>query len=400
MGTVASKRSLFDFFQLCEFATVPQLSTHLNLPSSTVVGLVNRLVRSGLLYRSELLLGKRGRPTQVYRLRLPGAVAACEFDASRISVAVFDRQLKLLNLAETSFPRLPSAAEARRIASELLRGAIQRSRLRSKDILAVIASLNAIAIDDRAISSSVLPWAESQMGGMTELAGVPVQLVISPNVVSEYRKLEAKPSSLCLLRAGDGVSARLISNGQLLKGAHSLAGQLGHITVDPNGPVCGCGRRGCLETYCSGPAIVRQAIEGLKEGPLSELRRADLASMAPADAIQQIYLAWRNGDSFARATMDAVLDQLAWGMGIVIDLFDPAMITAGGYVLAGRNEWIEEISRRSQRWILHAGKRALQVSTATANIEDDLRTLASQLHWLTVVDDFPARRRRHTQGKH
>lgn len=397
MAESASTRSTFDFFQLHEFATVPQLANYLDLPSSTVVGLVNRLVRSRLLYRSESLIGKRGRPTQVYRLRLPGAVAACEIDGSRISVAVFDRQLQLLSLVEKSFPRSPAATEARRTAADLLRGAIRQSRLRSRDILAVITSLNAVAIDDRAISSSVLPWAESQTGGLVELAGVPVHLTISPNVVSEYRKLESKPSSLCLLRAGDGVSARLIGNGRLLKGAHSLGGQLGHIPVDPNGPICGCGRRGCLETYCSGPAIVQQAIAGLNEGPLSELNPADLAAQPPAEAIERIYRAWKNGDSFARAMMDAVLDRLAWGMGIVVDLLDPAMIAAGGYVLSGRAEWIEDIARRSQRWILHAGKRSLPIASATASIEDDLRTLASQMHWLTVVDNPPAKRKRRTR---
>lgn len=393
MAGAASRRSIFDFFQLHECATVPQLSHHLNLPASTVVGLVNRLVTAGLLYRSESLIGKRGRPTQVYRLRLPGAVAACEIDGSRISVAVFDRQLQLLSLVEKSFSRSPSAPDTQQAAGDLLRQAIRKSRCRTNEILAVIASLNAVAIDDRSLASSVLPWARNQARGLRELAGIPVHLTISPNVISEYRKLDRKPSSLCLVRAGDGVSARLIGNVQLLKGAHSLAGQLGHITVDSNGPTCGCGRRGCLETYCAGPAIVRQAISGLNEGPMSELRPSDLASQPPAEAVERIYLAWKNGDSFARALMDPVLDRLAWGIGLVVDLLDPAMLAAGGYVLAEHTEWIEEVARRSQRWILHAGKRTLQVASATAKIEDDLRVLASQLHWLTVVENVSTRRK-------
>jgi len=256
-----------------------------------------------------------------------------------------------------------------------------------------------VAIDDRAIASSVLPWAQNHVARLTELAGIPVHLVISPNVLSEYRRLDPPPSSLCLLRAGDGVSARIIANGQLLKGSHSLAGQLGHIIADPNGNLCGCGRRGCLETFCSGPSIVRQVMQGLGEGPMSELRRVDLTALCPADAIDRIHRAWMNGDSFARSIMDSVLDRLAWGTGIVVNLFDPAMLVAGGYVLSGRTDWIDEIRRRSERWVLHAGKRSLRVESSSASLEDDLRTLASQLHWLTVVETATTRRKRRTSGR-
>ena len=195
------------------------------------------------------------------------------------------------------------------------------------------------------------------------------------------------------------MSARIIANGQLLKGSHSLAGQLGHIIADPNGNLCGCGRRGCLETFCSGPSIVRQVMQGLGEGPMSELRRVDLTALCPADAIDRIHRAWMNGDSFARSIMDSVLDRLAWGTGIVVNLFDPAMLVAGGYVLSGRTDWIDEIRRRSERWVLHAGKRSLRVESSSASLEDDLRTLASQLHWLTVVETATTRRKRRTSGR-
>jgi len=68
-------------------------------------------------------------------------------------------------------------------------------------------------------------------------------------------------------------------------------------------------------------------------------------------------------------------------------------------VLSGRTDWIDEIRRRSERWVLHAGKRSLRVESSSASLEDDLRTLASQLHWLTVVETATTRRKRRTSGR-
>ena len=393
----AVQNPILQFFQLRESATIPELAASMKLPGSTVVGLVNRLVASGLLYRSEVRAGRRGRPTQVYRLRMPGLIAACEIEGTRISVAIFDQQLQLLAIEEKQFLRPSSAREARQIAERLLQSTVKKSGARTRDLLVVATSLNAVAIDNRAITSSVIPWAQDHAPLLGELAGVPVQLVINPTIISEYRKLDPQPPSLCLLRAGDGVSARLIGNGQLMKGSHSLAGELGHIVADPGGPLCGCGRRGCLETICSGPAIQQSAIDGLRQGPRSELRAEHLCHVSPAIAVDRIFRAWTSGDSFAHTVMETPLDQLAWAMGIAVNLFDPAMVLCGGYVLAGRKEWIDEIQRRATRWILHAGKRRLPVTSACSTTEDNLRALASQYHWLTVIDTVPAQRTTRTE---
>ena len=69
------------------------------------------------------------------------------------------------------------------------------------------------------------------------------------------------------LTLGTGVGSGIVANGQLIYGFDGFAGELGHMIVEPDGRPCGCGRKGCLETYCSATGVVRTAIAMLEESP-------------------------------------------------------------------------------------------------------------------------------------
>lgn len=96
---------------------------------------------------------------------------------------------------------------------------------------------------------------------------------------------------------GTGIGSGIVADGHLLYGCDGLAGELGHLIVRPGGRPCGCGRRGCLETYCSATGMVRTAREMLdaadKQSSLSKIPRADLTSL-------DIYQAAKNGDALAK----------------------------------------------------------------------------------------------------
>lgn len=122
------------------------------------------------------------------------------------------------------------------------------------------------------------------------------------------------------LTLGTGVGGGVISGGRLLRGAWGGAAELGHISVDMNGPICNCGLRGCLETYVSGSAIAR----ALGVQPISN----DLVSK------------WmEEGDSSAVAVVDQMITALSYGIVNIIHTFNPTMIILGGGVM-NHNEWI------------------------------------------------------------
>jgi glucokinase len=119
-----------------------------------------------------------------------------------------------------------------------------------------------------------------------------------------------------------------------------LAGELGHITVDPNGPICGCGNQGCLESYASATAVVRSYIE--KAGRTrSDLNAHDVALLA------------RRGNQKACAVFVELGRALGIAIADLLNIFDPERIVIGGGVAEAwslfHKPMMDEISRRANR---------------------------------------------------
>ena len=137
-----------------------------------------------------------------------------------------------------------------------------------------------------------------------------------------------------MVTLGTGIGGGLLQGGTLLTGAHGFAGELGHMVVDPSGPPCPCGRRGCWERFASGGGLGRLAREAAQAGQLPEV--VALAGGDP-EAVrgEHVTAAARAGDPGALA----VIGQLGWwvalGLANLVAVVDPSMVVLGGG-LAGR----------------------------------------------------------------
>lgn len=157
--------------------------------------------------------------------------------------------------------------------------------------------------------------------------------------------------SLVLLTIGTGIGSGIIIDGKLWEGAGGYAGEIGHITVNPEGDPCNCGGRGCLETEASAPRIVKnyQALTG----------RTDVGDS------RGVYLLAKAGDPAALESFRKCAYYLGIGLGIVINLLNPEKILIGGGVVsAGKfllGPAVEEARRRSHR-ISFAGCRIEKAS--------------------------------------
>jgi glucokinase len=152
--------------------------------------------------------------------------------------------------------------------------------------------------------------------------------------------------SLVLLTIGTGIGSGIILDGKLWQGEGGYAGEIGHITVNPEGDPCNCGGRGCLETEASAPRMVRNY--------------QDLTGRADVTDSRQVYLLAKAGDPAALEAFRKLSYWLGIGLGIVINMLDPEKILLGGGVVsAGKllfSPVIEETRRRSHR-ISFAGCR-------------------------------------------
>lgn len=132
-----------------------------------------------------------------------------------------------------------------------------------------------------------------------------------------------------MVTLGTGIGGGLIANGEVVRGAHGFGGEIGHMVVDPSGPNCPCGRRGCWERYASGSGLGRLARDAAHAGHLAEVM--SIAGGDP-EAVrgEHVTEAAKGGDPEAQA----VLDELAWwvalGLANLANALDPELFVIGG----------------------------------------------------------------------
>ncbi len=134
---------------------------------------------------------------------------------------------------------------------------------------------------------------------------------------------------LLYLTVSTGIGGGIIISGKLYSGVCGSAGEIGHTTIDVNGPRCSCGNIGCLETLASGTAVAREAIRRISHGEKSSL--AGMVSGKIEDiTAEEVDIAAAGGDSLAREVILQAATYLGVGMVNLVDIFNPEMIIVGG----------------------------------------------------------------------
>jgi glucokinase len=130
---------------------------------------------------------------------------------------------------------------------------------------------------------------------------------------------------------GTGIGGGIVSGGRLIRGAYGLAGEIGHTIVEPGGPLCGCGNRGCWEQVASGLAIARAGRRAVTDEPGSSIAR--LAGGDPQRATGELVTeAAQGGDEVAVAILATVARRLGEGVASLVNILDPEIVVIGGGV--------------------------------------------------------------------
>lgn len=135
-----------------------------------------------------------------------------------------------------------------------------------------------------------------------------------------------------MLTLGMGVGGAVLAGGRLLRGQTGVAGHLGHITVDPEGSVCSCGNRGCLETVFSARAIEAEAWSAVHRGCSSVLTTL-FREQPQLLSCRTIFQAAREGDDLAQAIVSRSIRRLAAALAGLLHVFDPEVVIIGGQMV-------------------------------------------------------------------
>lgn len=164
---------------------------------------------------------------------------------------------------------------------------------------------------------------------LSEHFGVPVYLDNDANMagLGEWQYGAGKGHhDLVYITISTGIGGGVISKDQLLQGFHGMGAELGHMIIDPNGPRCGCGYYGHVESFSSGPAIARYVNEQIKAGEKTTLRAQ------PGLTAAQVAEAAREGDALAISAFERAGHYLGIAVANYLAIFDPSILIFGGGV--------------------------------------------------------------------
>ena len=292
--------------------TQAELARATGLAPATVSNIVRELTAAGLL-ETDRGSGRRGSAVRMGRGA--GLVGGIDFGHSHVAVAVGDLTGTVLAEERRSFEASRHGhAEALRLAESMM-SAMSAGH---GSVRHVAMGLPAPVNNDVVRSSAIFPgWEGVDARAAAEaVLGMPVHVENDANLgaLAEHRQGVARGhDSSIFVKISSGVGAGIIIDNQLFHGAGGTAGEIGHLTLDDQGPLCRCGSRGCLEAYTASGTVL-----SLVSGHL------------PGATLDDVLRAARQGNLGARRALEDAGLHLGWGLASIVNLLNPAIVVIGG----------------------------------------------------------------------
>jgi glucokinase len=208
---------------------------------------------------------------------------------------------------------------------------------------------------------------------IAEVYRVPVKVDNDANAAALAETIWGAARGYCYVfyaTVGTGIGTGFVLDGGIYHGHTGSAGEGGHVTIDYRGPLCPCGKRGCIEVLAAGPAIAlraraRVAAEPARGSALLGLAQGRTESVT-SEMVGKAYAA---GDALAREILQETSELLTVWLGNIVDLFDPDVLVVGGGVAAMLNPFFAEIKRLLPSWCVNP--RASEIPLVLAHYGAD-----------------------------
>ena len=297
------------------------IARKLSLSPATISGITAELIENNLIYEKEAGDSKGGRRPILLAINPRGGyVIGFKLTEDHVTGVLTDLKSSVIaNITSSLKGRSPQdviRAFEDGVKELLVLGKVKKSKLRGVGI-----GLAGIVDSQRGIlrHSPFLGWDNVPLGDMLEKRlSVPVTVDNDVNTLTfneQWFGIGQGIDNFLTVTIGRGVGLGMVINGQLYRGPHGSSGEFGHMVMDPNGPVCDCGNRGCLEALIADPGVLRKARKVFGD---QDLTMDDLLGLA------------QNGNIKAVNIFSEVGNTLARGIANLINVLSPGLIIISG----------------------------------------------------------------------
>ncbi|RKU38928.1 hypothetical protein C6496_05355 [Candidatus Poribacteria bacterium] len=197
---------------------------------------------------------------------------------------------------------------------------------------------------------------------------VPVTIENDANAsaLAEYRFGGGRGYSAVLyMTMSTGIGGGIVLDGQVYHGANDSAGEVGHQILLPDGPPCGCGKRGCLEALCSGPAIARRAQAAVRNEKTSATTLLDLAGgRVEAVRSEHVLEAARQGDVLGLHLVEETGYYMGWGIANLVNILNPDIVLLGTIAIAAGDLLLNPIRKTVSEFAMTRPAEAVKIAPA------------------------------------
>lgn len=313
---------------------------------------IDRLVARGLVETSGLAESRGGRRSSIVRVSPQIRFLGIDIGATSVAVAITDGELHVLAYAA-------EAMDVRKGPDAVLGRALDLvAKVRSENAMQSLVGAG-VGVPGPVSFSEGIPVSPPIMPGWNQFPvretlsaelGCPVLVDNDVNIMAlgeKHAGIAKSADDFLFVKVGTGVGCGLIIGGNLYRGVSGCAGDIGHICVDENGPICACGHVGCLEALFSGAALSRDALVAARAGRSEYLARrleeaGTLTAVDVADAAEA-------GDAAAHAMVREGGRRLGLMLASLISFFNPGLVVIGGGVAGIGHSLLAEIRSTAYR---------------------------------------------------
>ena len=344
------------------------IAQELGLTRASVTIIINDLIENGIIHETESRSTRSGRPPVVLDINpKSGLAAAIDMGATHLRVAVGDFSAHILEEVEQPFRIAHGPDQCLEEGDRALRFVLDKRGLQIGDLSAIGLSVPGPVIQDTGMvmAPPIMPgWDRFPIRATVEsLWKVPVALDNDANfgAVGEWVYGAGRGErNLAFIKVGSGIGAGLIINRQIFGGTTGAAGEIGHLTIDENGPLCTCGNRGCLEAFAGGHAIELQARQLVESGKRTLLSDSNVKSITVRDVAE----AARRGDLAAQEILHRSGTFIGIAVAGLINLVNPSVVIIGGGVAEVGDLLTAPIRKVVRERSLRAAEHAVKITTA------------------------------------
>ena len=292
-----------------------------------------------------------------------------DLGGTNIAVGVVDESGKILSEASVKTLATRPWQEVIRDMGHCILRAMERGNIQESDVASIGIGIPGVANQDTGdvIFCTNLGWANIPLRReLQKYINKPVFIDNDANVAAlaeNYAGVSAGCKSSIFITLGTGVGGGIVIDGKPWSGAHSRAGEIGHMNLIPDGVPCTCGNNGCVERYCSATALIRmgkQACMGYPDCEIMKLCGGDVERISAKTVID----AAKAGDPVAERIFADFTKYLTMAINTMIAFFDPEMVVIGGGVSHAGEILLKPIREMLPRYIMFKAIPAPRIELA------------------------------------